>query len=182
MRTLRRTFLTAFLVSVASVSAQASSALTTLYTFAGSPNDGAGPLNVMVDTSGVLFGTTQRGGKTGCDLGCGTLFSLTPPAAPGGAWTETVYIFPGGGKGGSYPGGGVVIGTGGVLYGVTLEGGSSNNGTVFTLRESGGSVTERVPYRFTGASGSEPEAGVVIGSGGVLYGTTAASHSRRRLD
>ena len=45
----------------------------------------------------VLYGTTNYGGTTSCYLGCGTVFSLTPPASPGGSWTEAVlYSFQGG--------------------------------------------------------------------------------------
>src|ERR1700733_10990555 len=72
----------------------------------------------------------------------------------------------------------VIIGHGGVLYGTTEGGGTSNNGTVFSLTPPGppgGVWTETVLYSFAGSpnDGANPEAGVVIGGGGVLYGTTA---------
>src|ERR1700733_3382376 len=72
----------------------------------------------------------------------------------------------------------VIIGHGGVLYGTTEGGGTSNNGTVFSLTppgSPGASWTETALYSFTGSpnDGANPEAGVVIGGGGVLYGTTA---------
>jgi len=131
---------------------------------------------MAVGSTGVLYGTTEIGGDTGCDLGCGTVFSLTAPASPGGSWTETVYLFPGG-EGGNLVAGGVVIGPG-VLYGTPNEGGLCC-GTVFSLERPsspGGSVTENVLYGFTGgpSDGANPAAGVVIGSGGELDGTTGA--------
>jgi len=69
----------------------------------------------------------------------------------------------------------VVIGSGGVLYGVTQSGGSTNNGTVFSLtppKSTGGPWTEAVLDNFAGGSDGGSPTGVVIGNGGVLYGTT----------
>jgi len=67
------------------------------------------------------------------------------------------------------------MGTGGVLYGTTAYGGTLNWGTVFSLTppsSPGGSWTESVLYNFTGGTdGGTRFAPVVIGSGGVLYGT-----------
>jgi uncharacterized repeat protein (TIGR03803 family) len=131
----------------------------------------------------VLYGTTEEGGTgtggTGfaCSSGCGTVFSLTPPATPGGAWTETVlhdFAFTGGD--GAVPEAGVVIGTSGVLYGTTAYGGASDAGTVFSLTppaSPGGAWTETVLHDFTGGSdGRYPEAGVAMGKSGGLFGTT----------
>jgi hypothetical protein len=51
--------------------------------------------------------------------GCGTVFSLTPPASPGGSWTETVLHAFSGGDDGGLPRAGPTIGGSGVLYGST---------------------------------------------------------------
>ncbi len=98
-----------------------------LYTFQGG-NDGANPQGPLVSGgNGMLYGTTQQGG-TGCcftDGGCGTVFSLAPPTAPGGSWTETVlYRFTGGGDG-SLPESGVLLGKDGALYGTAANGGAT---------------------------------------------------------
>ncbi len=147
---------------------------TLIYSFSGG-SDGACPIGPFVSgTGGVFYGATYRGGISDA----GTVFSLTPPASPGGPWTEAVlHTFashPGDGEG---PQGGVVIGSGGVLYGSTVNGGRAGYGTVFRLRPpatSGGQWNEDLLYSFTGGSdGGNPYAGVVIGSGGVLYGTAA---------
>lgn len=142
-----------------------------LYSFTGS-GDGVAPnANVVIGSGGVLYGTTERGGTSRL----GTVFSLTPPASPGGAWIETVLHSFTEGSDGWVPRGGVVVGNGGVLYGTTLAGGSSNAGTVFSLTppESASSPwTETVLYNFIGGNEGIIPNGVVIGSGGVLYGTT----------
>jgi len=131
--------------------------------------NGASPAaGVTIGAGGVLYGTTSAVFQASA-----TVFSLTPPASKGGAWTEAVlYIFPAG-----QPGAGVAIGSGGVLYGTTSNGGTSGNGTVFSLTppsSPGGAWTEAVLYNFTGGSdGGQPyTSGVVFGSGGVLYGAT----------
>jgi uncharacterized repeat protein (TIGR03803 family) len=60
------------------------------------------------------------------------------------------------------------------LYGTTYFGGTAGSGTVFELQPptvAGGSWTETVISNFE-AGGAQPTAGVVVGKGGVLYGTT----------
>jgi uncharacterized repeat protein (TIGR03803 family) len=141
-----------------------------LYNFAGG-TDASEPHLLVIGKNGVLYGTTGSGGTSGY----GTVFSLTPPTAAGGSWTEGVlYSFSGGSDGGG-PQEGLVIGSGGVLYGTTYTGGGSAWGTVFSLTppaSPGGSWTEAVVYSFTEAPGgfSGPQTGVLIE--GVLYGST----------
>jgi len=64
----------------------------TLYSFRGD-DDGLQPETPLtIDSNGTLYGTTSLGG-TGDDAG--TVFKLTAPTSPGGAWThEVIYSFP----------------------------------------------------------------------------------------
>lgn len=143
-----------------------------LYSFtAGS--DGYDPSDLVVASSGVLYGSTYFGGIPEY----GTVFALTPPASPGGAWTQaTLYSFTGGADGGG-PIGSLAIGKSGVLYGSTLFAGSLGNGVVFSLKPPttpGGAWTQTTLYTFAGGADGVGPNGVVMGSGGVLYGTTLA--------
>jgi uncharacterized repeat protein (TIGR03803 family) len=70
---------------------------------------------------------------------------------------------------GELPYAGLVQDANGNLYGTTLGGGASGNGTVFKLDTNG---NETVLHSFTGADGAEPIAPLIIDSGGNLYGTT----------
>jgi len=127
---------------------------------------------------GVLYGATAYGGTNGL----GTVFTLQPPASPGGSWTETVlynftgYVY----KDGSNPAASPTVGPGGVLYGTTEYGGYYGTGTVYELQPpsaSGGAWTETVLTEFVdsdnGGTGYYPTSGVVVGNNGELYGTTS---------
>jgi uncharacterized repeat protein (TIGR03803 family) len=148
-----------------------------LYVFKGG-NDGALPAgNLVADKSGALYGTTYRGGLTSglcqADDGCGTVFELKPPAARGGAWTESiVYRF----GPFAHPAAGLIIDDGGNLYGTTTFGGPSQNGTVFELKPplvADAVWTQQTLYSFNGGNdGATPVASVTRDENGNLYGTT----------
>jgi uncharacterized repeat protein (TIGR03803 family) len=78
------------------------------------------------------------------------------------------------GTNGSYPLGYLAQGTDGNFYGVTNGGGVADYGTIFRLTTAGQLTTI---YSFCAqpncADGTYPEAGLLLTSGGILYGTTA---------
>jgi hypothetical protein len=154
-----------------------------LYAFTGDGTDASSPTQgVVIGAGNVLYGASIGGGT----VGLGTVYQLTPPSAPGGAWTENVLYSFQGGTDGSVPEGPLAISSTGVLYGTTLSGGSTTCfqkepqtgcGTVYQLTPPAsprGTWTESVLYKFTdGTDGGYPVAGVAIGAGGALFGTTA---------
>jgi hypothetical protein len=83
---------------------------------------------LAIDQNGVIYGATNRIVDTACtSQTCGWIFSLTPPAAPGGSRTETtLYTFTGGADG-TGPEAGVTTGKGGILYGTALGGPGSGS-------------------------------------------------------
>jgi uncharacterized repeat protein (TIGR03803 family) len=174
IRILRGAILSA--AAAATILAQQSPVLTTLHTFAGSPNDGAWPYaGVVVGIDGVLYGTTNIGGTAGSQ-GFGTAFSLTPPKSPGGSWTEDVlWNFGNASDDGINPVG-LTLASSGVFYGATSIGGTRQHGTVFSLTPPAaprGDWTEAIVHSFYGGDdGDSPQAGPTIGPGGLLYGTT----------
>jgi len=151
---------------------------TTLYSFTNTSGDGGGPpAGVVMDANGVLYGTTFNGGSS--VNGGGTVYALTPPSSPGGAWTETVlHSFGATNEDGRDPGG-VVLGDNGALYGATPFGGSTNGGIAFELAPPatpGDVWTETVLFMFDVAPGKLTTPlkplGVILGPKGVLYGST----------
>jgi hypothetical protein len=135
------------------------------------------------DAHGALYGTTENGGNFsaacvgGMGKGCGTVYKLTPPTTPGGAWTETVLYAFTGTTDGAFPLGSVIMDASGALYGTTSAGpGASGLGTVFKLTPPAPGQTqwtETVLHTFENfPDGSTPFAGVTMDATGALYGTT----------
>jgi uncharacterized repeat protein (TIGR03803 family) len=87
-----------------------------LYAFTGG-SDGEFPNSTVVqDADGNLYGTTDFGGLTTCDLGCGLVYEISPSGQ------ETVlYDFTGAADGATPIG--VVLDSAGTVYGVTDAGG-----------------------------------------------------------
>ena len=113
---------------------------TVIHHFTGA-SDGASPQGgVIVDTAGNLYGTTYGGGSDICrddlynNVGCGTVFKLSPPTPGQTGWTKRVlYYFQGQGDGWA-PVGELVTDPRGNLLGVSQLGGVPNGyGTVFEI-------------------------------------------------
>ncbi|MBV9991004.1 MAG: hypothetical protein JOZ72_06885 [Alphaproteobacteria bacterium] len=135
-----------------------------LHDFTGlSHGDGQIPSGELVaDSLGRLYGTTFLGGTHGG----GTVFRLTKN---GRSWSEEILF--------NFPGsagvmGGVAIGPSGELYGTTKIGGFASSGTVWRLNTDG-TLTTLHEFNPAGGDGFFPEAGLVMGKDGMLYGTTA---------
>jgi uncharacterized repeat protein (TIGR03803 family) len=132
---------------------------TVLYTFTGG-SDGLYPFGgVIRDSAGNLYGTTQDGG-TGHD---GVVYAVDTAGHE-----RVLHSFTG--MDGALPEAGVTGDSAGNLYGTTSLGGTANAGVVYKL-DAAGNYT--VLYNFTGgADGAGPNAGVILGPGGNLWGTT----------
>ena len=139
--------------------------------------------------NGVLFGTAGEGGnQQNCYGGCGSVYELTPPETEGGTWTETTLYDLIGGSDGGEPASNLVIDAAGRLYGTAIIGGAMNGpcspycGTVFELnpppRQGGSRWSESTLHRFRGGNdGDYPYAGLLLGTGGVLYGVAEVDGS-----
>lgn len=115
----------------------------------------------------------QRPFRTLLALLCGVAFAshATPARAAG---FKLLYSFQGGSKDGSNPQA-AMISAGQMLYGTTLNGGSQNDGTVFSISSKTG--VETVLHAFGGSSdGNGPAAGL-LKIGTTLYGTTVGGGS-----
>jgi uncharacterized repeat protein (TIGR03803 family) len=135
-----------------------------LHTFSGG-DDGSFPYaGVILDSAGNLYGTTEQGGDES-----GVVYKLDP------AGQETVlhaFCSLTGCTDGVQPVAGVILDSAGNLYGTTLSGGAGQYGVVYEMDTAG---TLTVLYSFTnGADGGFPEAGVIRGPSGDLYGTATS--------
>jgi uncharacterized repeat protein (TIGR03803 family) len=132
---------------------------TTLYRFMGG-DDGENPGSALTsDSAGNLYGTTLFGGTGNCpQIGCGTVFELTPS---GSSWVEKVLYSFAGESDGQSPSIPLIFDSAGNLYGAT-------NTTVFKLTPgSGGHWTETVL-----AIPGDGVSGLIFDAVGNLYGTT----------
>jgi uncharacterized repeat protein (TIGR03803 family) len=138
---------------------------------------------LVFDSEGNVYGTTIFGGSSSsCQIGCGTVFKLTPSGQETVLYSFTSY------PDGAYPHAGLVFDKQGNLYGATFGGGNGSCyegcGTVFKVTTLG---QQTVLYSFCSqkncTDGRSPYAGLVFDRKGNLYGTTyegGASRIARR--
>jgi uncharacterized repeat protein (TIGR03803 family) len=102
-----------------------------LHTFTDRPSDGKNPYgNLVVDSTGTLYGTTAVGGASGF----GAIFRLSSsgPISDNNCWNYSlIFSFLGGS--GTYPKGPLLIDSAGNLYGTTSSGGAFDGGVVFKM-------------------------------------------------
>lgn len=151
-----------------------------LYSFTGAL-EGALPAGGVVIKAGTYYGTTSVGGTA---LG-GSVYKLT--SLFGTLLPTTLYNFSNATptNDGTYPASGVVFDKAGALYGATLQGGPTNNGTVFKLTpppKGQTAWTESVLYAFTGdVDGGTPAGSVTVDASGNVFGATASGGSQPGL-
>jgi uncharacterized repeat protein (TIGR03803 family) len=141
--------------------AKGSSTPTTLASFDYNTSGAGVDDTLIMDSSGNLYGTANTGGGAAAN---GTVFEL----AQGSGTITTLASF--NGTDGSSPYGTPVMDSSGNLYGTTAAGGASNDGTVYELAKSSGTITTLAS--FNGTNGSNSQGGLIMDKSGNLYGTT----------
>jgi uncharacterized repeat protein (TIGR03803 family) len=156
----------AAVLALATVQPAQAQTYSVLYTFTGGADGGAPFANVILDSSGNIYGTTQRGGDPICS--CGVVFKVDPTGH------ETVlHTFVG--TDGSTPVAALIFDPQGNLYGATTQGSAGGSGNVFKITPSG---TFKILQSFRGLSdGGEPQ-GLAIDAAGNLYGSNKSGGSQ----
>ena len=137
--------------------------LTTLYSFGSA--DGAYPYAALVEANdGNFYGTTSQGGSGCSQVGCGTVFKITPAGR-----LTTLHSFDA--TDGYLPFAALIQASDGSLYGTTFSGGGGNCrcGTVFKITPSG-KLTTLHSFDFT--DGQSPNSSLLQAVDGSFYGTT----------
>lgn len=134
-----------------------------LHTFTGNPDGQQPQARLLEGSDGRLYGTTSFGGNTVV----GTIFGLNKD----GSGYGLVYTFQTTGGDGRQPEGGLIEGSDHALYGTTYHGGSTGGaGTVFKINKDGGGYLILRSFSSAGADGQRPNAELVEGADGALYG------------
>jgi uncharacterized repeat protein (TIGR03803 family) len=136
---------------------------TILYDFPGAPGAYLAYSGLIEGKDGDFYGVTEGGGTANPPYGYGTIYKISRS----GKFT-LLYSFQGPPDDGREPFGELVRDKAGNLYGTTIQGGKSDDGTVFKLDTTG---HETVLHSFSGSDGAEPFAPVILDSKGNLYGT-----------
>jgi len=155
-------FVASCLLCTLSLSAMAlAQAESVIYSFANPPDAFSPKCNLVRDTAGNMYGTTFSGGSHNL----GAVFMATP------AGVESVIYNFAGGADGSHPVAGLFRDAKtGNLFGTTVYGGATNNGTVFVLNPTTG--TETVLYSFKGGQDGANPYSSVVRAGTTVFGTT----------
>jgi uncharacterized repeat protein (TIGR03803 family) len=139
---------------------------TVLYNFTGGGDGGVPDTNLLLDTKGNVYGTTNNGGDLSCILalgtGCGVVFKFNAKGL------SVLYRFTGRADG-AFPQG-LAIDSTGNLYGGTYKGGNSscNCGVVY---KTGSNGNRSLLYTFRGGEdGGSPNGFVTTDSAGNVYG------------
>jgi uncharacterized repeat protein (TIGR03803 family) len=121
-------------------------------------NDGAQPIAPLVQASdGNFYGTTSEGGSHGV----GVIFKVNSS----GNFNVLVNL-----TNNAQPDAGLIQLPNGLLYGTTALGGKNHDGAIFKVDPSNGNYA-RI-FSFSGGDGSTPEGRLLLGTDGLLYGTT----------
>jgi uncharacterized repeat protein (TIGR03803 family) len=131
--------------------------VTTLHSFAATPNGNRPIAGLTLGTDGHLYGVTWQGGNSGG----GTFFRFTTNHT-----LTTIFSFSSGG--GTRPSGRLMLAQDGFFYGTTQLGGGGY-GTVYRISTNGALSTV---HAFNSTNGANPYAEVIQAPNGILYGTT----------
>ena len=141
--------------------------LKTLVSFSGS-NGKDLYTGVLIDSAGDVFGTTVGGGADGD----GTVFEIVDTNGTYASAPATLVNFDG--MDGIAPRGNLIADAAGDLFGTTIGGGSSNDGTAFEIVRNNGTYASAptILADFNGANGANPYGGLIADAAGNLFGTT----------
>jgi len=134
---------------------------TNLHSFAN--GEGSTPYGSLTLSGSSLYGMTYSGGSNYY----GTVFKMNS----NGTGYTNLHSFVGGSSDGQYPYGNLTL-SGATLYGMTRDGGSNNDGTVFQINTNGTGFM--ILHHFAGGNGDGrwPYGSLTL-SGSTLYGMTA---------
>jgi uncharacterized repeat protein (TIGR03803 family) len=137
--------------------------VTVLHYFNGNPDGANAESPVLEDVAGNIYGTTSYIGAHNS----GTLWEYSPSTN----WFTLLHSFGATKADGLVPKGRLVFGPDGNIYGVTALGGLGSAGTIYSYNPVTSAYTVAYTFGSQLLDSSEPEEGLAMGPGNVLYGT-----------
>jgi uncharacterized repeat protein (TIGR03803 family) len=135
-----------------------------LHSFAGGATDGRNPISLVLDRSGLLCGMTQGESSAGVQS---TIFEIRTD----GTGYQLLRIFVDT-REGITPSDLVLLDGSETLYGTMAYGGSSNAGTLFSIKTDGSLFQVLRAFAGFSGDGGRPWASVIPDGSGYFYGTT----------
>ncbi len=136
-----------------------------LHSFAGGASDGIHPSGELILKGSALYGMSAGGIGGGTDYE-GTIFKINT----NGTGYALLHTFIGGASDGRYPFGSLIL-KGSTLYGMTQNGGTSNSGTIFTIKTIGTGFELIHSFAGGASDGAHPDGSLIL-KGSALYGMT----------
>jgi uncharacterized repeat protein (TIGR03803 family) len=125
--------------------------------------------NLVIDSSGNLYGTTEYGADSTDQVGDGTVFEV----AAGTSVVKTIAQFEA--STGNHPYGGLTVDSNGNLFGTTRYNDDANSGDSTIFEIAAGTSTLTTLASLNGTDGLESVAGITIDRNGNLFGTASTS-------
>jgi uncharacterized repeat protein (TIGR03803 family) len=140
---------------------------TILHNFSDPSSDGSYGEGLVQGADGALYGASAYGGTPVLSgPGYGTVYKINSD----GSGYQVLHRFSTNSNDGAYPDLlSQFLGDGDLLYGTTYNGGSKNDGTIFSIHTDGSGFA--IVHSFTGAAGlAAPQGGLIKATNGGLYG------------
>ncbi len=159
----RRQFGTLFVITffcVAAAIGAPAQTFTSIFSFDGTNGTDPHYGSLIQGTNGQLYGMTGHGAVDDC----GTAFTITTAGA-----LTTLINFSDTSVNGCHPDGGLMLASGGDVYGSTANGGDIGEGTLWTVAPTG---TVTAVHQFNYTDGANTNSALVEAPNGIFYGTT----------
>jgi uncharacterized repeat protein (TIGR03803 family) len=134
-----------------------------VHKFTGGASDGAEPYGTLLQSGSTFYGMTNAGGTANL----GTVFKINTD----GTGLTVIHSFTGGPNDGQSPFFATLVQSGSTLFGMTYNGGSAANGTIFKINTDGSGFGVLRSFAGGPGDGAFPQGSLIV-SGSTLYGMT----------
>jgi uncharacterized repeat protein (TIGR03803 family) len=132
-----------------------------VHSFQGGAADGNSPVGSPVVSAGVVYGMSSQGGTANL----GVVYRMNPD----GTDFQVIHSFTGGANDGQLPSFSAPVVSSGVIYGMTVGGGTAGQGVIYRMNADGTGFTVLHSFTVGTGDGYDPSGGLTL-VGNTLYG------------